>query len=153
MKLVLFDGLGAAVRTIRKKKGLTQEVAAAKAGVHKSTWSVWERGRQPTTDSLPKILIGLGCTEVELWKHKVQIEAAHYHQPGLATDQAFAYCDSVHDSLNDARAAEMRSFFGREMAVATVLSFNIAHNYEHYGNLVTYMRINGIVPPSSAMQG
>jgi hypothetical protein len=30
-----------------------------------------------------------------------------------------------------------------------VLDFNIAHSYEHYGNLVTYMRMNGIVPPSS----
>jgi hypothetical protein len=24
-----------------------------------------------------------------------------------------------------------------------------AHDFEHYGNLVTYMRIKGIVPPSS----
>jgi regulator of extracellular matrix RemA (YlzA/DUF370 family) len=28
----------------------------------------------------------------------------------------------------------------------------IAHGNEHYGNLVTYMRIHGIVPPSSAPQ-
>jgi len=26
---------------------------------------------------------------------------------------------------------------------------NYAHNNEHYGNLVTYMRIKSIVPPSS----
>jgi hypothetical protein len=26
---------------------------------------------------------------------------------------------------------------------------NTAHDFEHYGNLVTYMRIKGIVPPSS----
>jgi hypothetical protein len=29
------------------------------------------------------------------------------------------------------------------------MDFNIAHNMEHYGNLVTYMRMKGIVPPSS----
>jgi hypothetical protein len=29
------------------------------------------------------------------------------------------------------------------------MDFNTAHTMEHYGNLVTYMRINGIVPPSS----
>jgi len=29
------------------------------------------------------------------------------------------------------------------------MDFNIAHTMEHYGNLVTYMRIKGIVPPSS----
>ena len=29
------------------------------------------------------------------------------------------------------------------------MDFNTAHTMEHYGNLVTYMRIKGIVPPSS----
>jgi hypothetical protein len=29
------------------------------------------------------------------------------------------------------------------------LSLNAAHDFEHYGNLVTYMRLKGIVPPSS----
>ena len=36
---------------------------------------------------------------------------------------------------------------------AMVLGFNTAHDYEHYGNLVTYMRINKIVPPSSEGSG
>jgi hypothetical protein len=31
----------------------------------------------------------------------------------------------------------------------TILDFNTAHDYEHDGNLVTYMRLKGIVPPSS----
>ena len=26
---------------------------------------------------------------------------------------------------------------------------NATHNGEHYGNIVTYLRLNGIVPPSS----
>jgi hypothetical protein len=26
---------------------------------------------------------------------------------------------------------------------------NATHDGEHYGNMVTYMRLNGIVPPSS----
>jgi hypothetical protein len=30
-----------------------------------------------------------------------------------------------------------------------ILNFNNVHNMEHYGNLVTYMRIKGIVPPTS----
>jgi hypothetical protein len=29
------------------------------------------------------------------------------------------------------------------------VTFNNSHTNEHYGNLVTYMRLNGIVPPSS----
>jgi hypothetical protein len=36
-----------------------------------------------------------------------------------------------------------------KQSFAGVLTMNAAHNYEHYGNLVTYMRIMGIVPPSS----
>ena len=66
-----------------------------------------------------------------------------------ALKRAFAYCNDVYASMTDAQSAEMRTVFGNEMAVAGVLAFNTTHNYEHYGNLVTYMRMNGIVPPSS----
>ena len=31
----------------------------------------------------------------------------------------------------------------------TVLAANVAHDYEHYGNMATYMRIKGVVPPTS----
>jgi uncharacterized damage-inducible protein DinB len=31
-----------------------------------------------------------------------------------------------------------------------VLIYNIAHNNEHYGNIVLYMRLKGHVPPSTA---
>jgi hypothetical protein len=30
-----------------------------------------------------------------------------------------------------------------------VLAFNAGHDMEHYGNIVTYMRLKGMVPPSS----
>lgn len=66
-----------------------------------------------------------------------------------ALKDAFAYCDGVYASMTDAQGAEARSMFGNDMAASGVLAFNTAHNYEHYGNLVTYMRLNGIVPPSS----
>jgi len=35
------------------------------------------------------------------------------------------------------------------MPKLSVVAFNISHNNEHYGNLVTYMRLKGIIPPSS----
>lgn len=66
-----------------------------------------------------------------------------------ALKDAFAYCDGVYESMTDAQGAEARSMFGNPMAASAVLAFNTTHNYEHYGNLVTYMRMNGIVPPSS----
>jgi len=66
-----------------------------------------------------------------------------------ALNAAFAFCDEVYASMTDADGAVMVDFFGSQMAASAVLAFNSAHNYEHYGNLVTYMRLNGITPPSS----
>ena len=66
-----------------------------------------------------------------------------------AVKDAFAYCDAAYTKMTDASAVEMVSFFGRQMTRIGAMDFNIAHTMEHYGNLVTYMRIKGIVPPSS----
>jgi uncharacterized damage-inducible protein DinB len=33
---------------------------------------------------------------------------------------------------------------------ATVAAFGVAHGYDHYGQIVEYLRMNGIVPPASA---
>jgi uncharacterized damage-inducible protein DinB len=66
-----------------------------------------------------------------------------------ALKDAFAYCDAAYDKLTDASAADMVSFFGMKITKLGAMDFNIAHTMEHYGNLVTYMRIKSIVPPSS----
>ncbi len=66
-----------------------------------------------------------------------------------ALKDAFAYCDAAYDKMTDASAADMVSFFGMKITKLGAMDFNIAHTMEHYGNLVTYMRIKGIVPPSS----
>lgn len=66
-----------------------------------------------------------------------------------AIKDAFAYCDKAYNALTDATAAEKVKFGRGEMARLGVLTFNNMHNYEHYGNVVTYMRLKGLVPPSS----
>ena len=66
-----------------------------------------------------------------------------------ALEQGFAYCERIFARTTDAGAAAPADFFGAPNTVGGILAFNSTHNYEHYGNLVTYMRINGIVPPSS----
>jgi uncharacterized damage-inducible protein DinB len=66
-----------------------------------------------------------------------------------ALKDGFAYCDKIYSSMTDAKLAEMVTAEGRPRAVLTVLTVNIAHNDEHYGNMVTYMRMKGLVPPSS----
>jgi len=66
-----------------------------------------------------------------------------------ALGESFAYCDKVFESLTDANASTTVDFFGRPMAKLSVMTFNSSHDNEHYGNLVTYMRLNKMVPPSS----
>lgn len=65
-----------------------------------------------------------------------------------ALKDGFAYCDKAY-AIADSDAATAVKFFGGERTKLNVLSFNTSHNYEHYGNLVTYMRMKGLVPPSS----
>jgi len=66
-----------------------------------------------------------------------------------ALEGGFAYCDEVFANMTDADGMKSMSFFGGGNTTFGILAFNSAHNYEHYGNLVTYMRLNGITPPSS----
>jgi uncharacterized damage-inducible protein DinB len=66
-----------------------------------------------------------------------------------ALKEAFTYCDKVYGQMSDARAADNVKFFGRPSTKLTVLQFNNTHNMEHYGNMVTYLRMKGLVPPSS----
>jgi uncharacterized damage-inducible protein DinB len=66
-----------------------------------------------------------------------------------ALNDAFAYCDKAYNSLTDATAPDKLKFGQNETARIGILSFNSMHDYEHYGNMVTYMRLKNIVPPSS----
>jgi uncharacterized damage-inducible protein DinB len=70
-----------------------------------------------------------------------------------ALKAAFAYCDAIYAGMTDAKAAEMiPAFGGIRITRLSMLDFNVSHTMEHYGNLVTYMRIQGVVPPSSESQ-
>ena len=70
-------------------------------------------------------------------------------QLSKALADSSAYCDQVIAGMNDTKGMEIVQFFTGPTPRLHVLTFNIAHSYEHYGNLVTYMRLKGIVPPSS----
>ena len=66
-----------------------------------------------------------------------------------ALNEAFVYCDKAYDTLTDAQAAELTAMMGAKTPKLFVLTTNVTHMIEHYGNLVTYMRMNNIVPPTS----
>jgi uncharacterized damage-inducible protein DinB len=66
-----------------------------------------------------------------------------------ALKDALAYCDKAYDSMTDASGIQTVKLFGMDMPKFGVLNINNAHDMEHYGNLVTYMRLKNIVPPTS----
>jgi uncharacterized damage-inducible protein DinB len=66
-----------------------------------------------------------------------------------ALKEAVAYCDKAYDSMTDAVGSQMVPMFGTNMPKSGVLNINNMHDMEHYGNLVTYMRLKNIVPPTS----
>ena len=69
-----------------------------------------------------------------------------------ALKDGVAYCNKTLGGMTDAKGSEVIKFFGRDMARMTLVSLNTAHMDEHYGNMVTYMRLKGIVPPTSEKQ-
>jgi len=66
-----------------------------------------------------------------------------------ALKESFAYCNRAYDGMTDAAGVQTVKFFGNDTPKLGVLSINVGHNAEHYGNIVTYLRIKNIVPPSS----
>jgi uncharacterized damage-inducible protein DinB len=66
-----------------------------------------------------------------------------------ALKDSFAYCDKAYDGMTDASATQMVKFHGFDLPKLFVLSANNMHTTEHYGNLVIYMRLKNVLPPSS----
>jgi uncharacterized damage-inducible protein DinB len=66
-----------------------------------------------------------------------------------AMKDAVAYCNKAFDNMTDANGSEMVKFGNFTVAKLSLLSLNTAHTDEHYGNMVTYLRLKGIVPPTS----
>jgi uncharacterized damage-inducible protein DinB len=71
-----------------------------------------------------------------------------------ALNDAFTYCDGAYAALTDASGLEIITVTqesGRQAQVPrmSLLVLNYGHNNDHYGNMVTYMRIKSIVPASS----
>ena len=68
-----------------------------------------------------------------------------------ALAESFAFCDTVWAGTNDADAATPQPLpfnLGASTRLG-VLVFQMSHVAEHYGNIVTYLRAKGLVPPSS----
>lgn len=66
-----------------------------------------------------------------------------------ALKESFSYCDKAYNGMTDATSGQMVNFMGADTTKFGVLTANLIHSGLHYGNLVTYMRLKNIVPPTS----
>ena len=66
-----------------------------------------------------------------------------------ALEAAYAYCDRAYRAVNDSSAATIIKLDGRDFPRVGVLNVNNLHITLHYGNLITYLRLKNVVPPSS----
>jgi len=64
---------------------------------------------------------------------------------------AGTYCEKAY-GMTDAQANGVTTIWGGQQPKIRGLMDNAAHDWEHYGNIVTYLRIKGMVPPSSQRQ-
>jgi F0F1-type ATP synthase membrane subunit c/vacuolar-type H+-ATPase subunit K len=89
------------------------------------------------------LMIGLGAAGACIG---IGIMAGRFLEGAAAS---FEFCEQAIASMDDKKGAEtVKTFLGVQPRLG-VLAFNNSHVNEHYGNLVTYMRLKGIVPPSS----
>ena len=66
-----------------------------------------------------------------------------------ALKESDAFCDAAFEGLTDGHAAEQVKIYGQNRTRLTGLFMLSFHGYEHYGNMVTYLRLKGLVPPTS----
>lgn len=59
-----------------------------------------------------------------------------------------AYCAKAY-AIPAASATTEVDMFGEKSSKISALALNAVHDGEHYGNIVTYMRMQGKIPPSS----
>jgi uncharacterized damage-inducible protein DinB len=94
------------------------------------------------------------CAPVKGEQKSVDVERTRTAKTDLiaALKDSFAYCDAVYGKMTDAEATGIVNTGGSQSMKLRLLWMNIVHDESHYGNLVTYLRMKGIVPPSTEGQ-
>jgi len=94
------------------------------------------------------------CGPVKGEKKAADIERTKTTKSDLlaALKESFDYCDAVYNGMTDASAREIVDIGGARNMKLRLLWMNVVHDQSHYGNIVTYLRIKGIVPPSTEGQ-
>ena len=66
-----------------------------------------------------------------------------------ALQTSFDYSAETRKDMTAERRATPVKFMGGSQPAGNVLDFSVFHSLQHYGNVIVYMRLKGLVPPSS----
>ncbi len=66
-----------------------------------------------------------------------------------ALKKSFDYCAKTRKNMTQSRKETFVEFMDGNHSAGNVLDFTIFHSLQHYGNLIVYMRLKGLVPPTS----
>jgi len=67
-----------------------------------------------------------------------------------ALANSFAALHKANATLTVQNSFEVVDFEGQKATRSMAAAFAVAHGFDHYGQMVEYLRMNGIVPPASA---
>ncbi len=90
---MLARGYRQAIRTIRRRKKLTQKECAKRSGIDQRDWSKYETGKKRITQhALDRMRDALECTDTDLWILANPVQVAHHsRQPQEIREDSYAY--------------------------------------------------------------
>ena len=90
-----------------------------------------------------------GCGAVKGQQAQVDTSKTSKADLVAALKASFDVCDAAWDTMNDTTAHEMIAGRGGQTSKIGALIRNTNHDSEMYGYISVYMRLKGVVPPSS----
>ena len=93
-------------------------------------------------------MCAMALADPEKAEDEIEKSATTKAQLVAALRASSEYCRKAY-SQTDAAAAAEAMVYGEKQTRIAALAMNAVHDGEHYGNVVTYFRIKGMVPPSS----
>lgn len=156
--------------------GLVNAQTPAHNGEIKAVWGTLKNNLQKMVDAMPEEQYGfkpvpeirsfgelvahvadvqnLFCSNVT-GKPRPESVAKKTSKADLAAamKDSIAGCDAAWESLTDANAGESVGRGGQARSRLATLEYNTIYSSEEYGYMAVYLRLKGIVPPSSAGRG
>lgn len=94
------------------------------------------------------------CAQIkgEANPNKTSLEKANLGKPALlkAAFEAGVYCTAALKGMTDSQGAESVGLSGGNSRTKAYTAVHLVEHFGlHYGNLITYMRLKGVVPPET----